>query len=100
MASKRADPFYLSKEWEQLRAKRIKLDQWHCQHCGTFCRGKRFNEPRPQVDHIIPRLEAPELALALSNTQLLCQPCHNRKTEADRTDKPTIGADGYPVCST
>lgn len=36
-----------------------------------------------EVDHIVPRRDAPNLAYERENLQPLCKPCHSRKTRAE-----------------
>ena len=100
-AGKKVDPFYRSKEWEQVRYQALLRDKYLCEKCGTKCLGKKFNRPSPNVDHIIPRKERPDLELSLGNLRTLCGPCHSRLTIMDThgKGKPEIGPDGYPVGS-
>ena len=88
--------FYVSKEWRELRARVRK--QWlrdgrPCAWCN-----KQFGaSTRIIVDHILPRKQRPDLALAFSNMQCLCLPCHNTKTHStERTNKKQVNADGFP----
>ncbi len=76
-AQRRADhAFYCSDVWRRARA-------WHlaehplCVVCEAEDRGP---VEAKVVDHIIPRKEAPELALSAENLQSLCLSCHSRKT--------------------
>jgi 5-methylcytosine-specific restriction endonuclease McrA len=96
---KKADPFYLSKEWEAVRKQVIKRDKWKCNTCGVKCLGKAKNKPSPHVDHIIELKLAPSKALDPQNLQLLCSSCHSRKTimTTHSKGKPEIGPDGYPL---
>ena len=98
-AGKKVDPFYRSKEWEQVRYQALLRDKYLCEKCGTKCLGKKFNRPSPNVDHIIPRKERPDLELKLSNLRTLCRSCHSKITMADINgrDKIEIGVDGFPV---
>lgn len=52
------------------------------------------------VDHIKPRIQFPELAMAASNLQVLCEHCHNsvKRTHEVRANVPH-GADGFPIGS-
>lgn len=50
-------------------------DGWACVQCGG-----RY---RLEVDHIRPVRNAPELAFDLANLQVLCGPCHGRKTRVE-----------------
>ena len=96
--AKKADPFYKTKEWEVVRKAALKRDNWRCQDCGCKCLGKRYNQPAPNVDHIIPRKDDPRLALVLTNLRTLCAPCHSKRTGTQRMrDVPEIGLDGYPL---
>jgi 5-methylcytosine-specific restriction endonuclease McrA len=48
-------------------------------------------------DHIIPRLQRPDLALRISNIQLLHARCHAIKTHStERTNKVQVNDDGLP----
>lgn len=91
-------------EWEKLRQQTIKRDKGLCQQCireGRVTIGK-------DVDHVVSRAEAhrrgwsKERTECLANTQYLCKPCHDVKTEAEQGKKkrppmPKIGVDGYPI---
>nr|WP_245741843.1 HNH endonuclease signature motif containing protein [Pisciglobus halotolerans] len=66
--------FYKSKEWRKLRAIAKKRDHNECQMCkanGKYSKGD-------MVHHIKEVKDNPELALALSNLQTLCNACHNK----------------------
>jgi hypothetical protein len=77
-----ADPFYGSDEWRKLRYQALKLNAGCCQCCG-----QRASRDRPlHVDHIKPRSKYPELELALSNLQVLCEDCNLGKGAWDETD--------------
>ncbi len=70
---KRGDPFYCSARWRRLRRlvlnrQPVCLDPFN-RHVGP--------EPATEVDHIVPRLEAPELAYTLSNLRGRCRRCHS-----------------------
>jgi hypothetical protein len=67
--------FYLTHEWRQVRAAVIKRDGKVCKHCR-----RRIFLPRDvTVDHILPRSIYPELALVLTNLQVLCRRCNSSK---------------------
>ena len=89
----------MSQPWQAVRHLALKRDRYYCQECGVVCLGEKKNKPPPQVDHIKPRKEFPELALVLSNLQTLCKPCHSKKTILDTMGKkkPKIGLDGYAI---
>lgn len=95
--TKVVDPFYVSQAWRDLRIQRIRKDGWRCTECGCLCRGRRFDESSPHVDHIKTRRANPELALDMNNLRTLCGPCHSRRTRLDESGKPLIGVDGYPI---
>lgn len=68
---KSGDPFYSSKPWRALRARRLRLSPF----CSCGCQRRADT-----VDHIKPRRLHPELELDLANTQSFYSRCHNRKT--------------------
>jgi len=96
-SQKRGDPFYTSKPWREIRAQRLKIDNYRCQMCGCLCLGKKRGMPSPHVDHIKTRREHPELSLDINNLRTLCESHHNQRTRLDQLSKPQIGVDGYPI---
>jgi len=89
--------------WEQIRKRIIARDMGLCQIClrqGRTTKGK-------EVDHITPKAQAKLLGWtqeqidADEQLQLLCKPCHRRKTDEENGRKhdprPKIGADGWPI---
>jgi 5-methylcytosine-specific restriction protein A len=76
--AKRAEPFYQSAEWKELRAYCVARARGICQHCGSGIKGRAF------ADHIR-ELRDGGAALDSANVQVLCAACHNRKTAAERT---------------
>jgi 5-methylcytosine-specific restriction endonuclease McrA len=90
---KRADPFYQSPAWKTLRAQAIRRDGWCCVVCRASVRAKGA----ARVDHIKPRREFPELALALSNVRTLCINC-DAKRHAEKGGRVYGAAlDGTPL---
>lgn len=74
VADKRADGFYLSREWRGLLA-RIKAARGNwCERCGAGGPGVRIIGDHK---HEIKDGGAP---LDERNIELMCLPCHNRKT--------------------
>lgn len=74
--------FLQSYEWRRLRMEAIKKHGARCQCCGASpADGAVLN-----VDHIKPRKFFPELALTLSNLQVLCHDCNHGKGNWDMTD--------------
>jgi 5-methylcytosine-specific restriction endonuclease McrA len=74
--------FLDSKTWKRLRYKALKLNGMRCQCCGhTPQSGACLN-----VDHILPRLLFPKLALQLDNLQVLCSECNEGKANWDMTN--------------
>lgn len=74
--------FYDTPEWKRIRYEALKRSNGHCECCGAGPEhGARLN-----VDHIKPRQRYPELALELSNLQVLCAWCNEGKGGWDRTD--------------
>lgn len=87
-------PFYSSIEWKKLRSKvraRWKALGLPCAYCGE----KLNYQAMPIVDHIIPRREAPERALDVTNLQVVCHACNTLKAHSKAPVTPT-GADGFP----
>jgi len=77
-----SDEFLRSFEWRKVRMQALKLHGARCQCCGaTPMHGAVMN-----VDHIKPRRLFPELALTLSNLQVLCHDCNHGKGNWDMTD--------------
>jgi 5-methylcytosine-specific restriction endonuclease McrA len=96
-SGKQVDSFYVSKEWREVRAKRLKMDSYTCTECGGFCGGRKRGQPSPHVDHIKTLRDHPELALDINNLRTLCGPCHSRRTRLEESGRPQIGPDGYPI---
>lgn len=82
---KRAEGFYASREWRSLVA-RLKRERgsW-CAKCGAGGRiiGDHIRERRDGGAELDP-----------ANIELLCQPCHNRKTAKARKLRVEGHADG------
>ncbi len=78
----RRDPFLYSFEWKKVRYDALELNDGRCCLCGISAKdGAVLN-----VDHIKPRKTHPELALTLSNLQVLCGTCNHGKGNRDDTD--------------
>ena len=77
------DPEFLrSKAWHRLRYQALRACGARCQACGrSVAQGAVLN-----VDHIKPRRLFPQLALTLSNLQVLCSDCNAGKGNWDMTD--------------
>lgn len=67
--------FYTTNDWRTLRAKVIRRDGKVCQGCGIVIKSERDIT----VDHIKPRSRFPDLALEISNLQVLCRSCNSSK---------------------
>lgn len=76
------DSFYASEAWRVVRYQALKKYAGACQCCGV-----RGGAGTPlHVDHIKPRSRYPELALEITNLQVLCQDCNLGKLAWDQTD--------------
>jgi 5-methylcytosine-specific restriction endonuclease McrA len=78
----KTDAFLSTYEWRKTRMLALKKYGPRCQCCGaTPATGAVMN-----VDHIKPRKLFPELALEVSNLQILCHDCNHGKGNWDTTD--------------
>ena len=75
--------FYASASWRALRFEALKANNGSCVLCG---RTTREHGVVLHVDHIKPRSRFPDLALVLSNLQVLCEDCNMGKGNRDDTD--------------
>lgn len=73
-------PVLKSKRWQVFRQIILERDGWQCRCCGS--------RRRLEVDHIVPVRNAPDRAFDPTNTQVLCGPCHGRKTMKEVGFKP------------
>lgn len=77
-----SDEFLASYAWRSLRMEVLTKYGARCQCCGaTPADGVRMH-----VDHIKPRRLHPELALDITNLQVLCEVCNHGKGNWDETD--------------
>lgn len=76
MAREFSRAFYHSKEWKRARAAYFRLRNGLCERClarGRFTPGEIVHHRR----HLTPEnVGDPTVALAFSNLELLCRPCH------------------------
>lgn len=78
----KSDAFLSTYEWRRVRMMALKKYGPRCQCCGaTPTTGAVMN-----VDHIKPRKLFPDLALEVSNLQILCHDCNHGKGNWDTTD--------------
>lgn len=81
---KKSDAFYASWEWKAVRYEALQIHGRQCMCCGW--------SPEPGskgylcVDHIKPRSKFPELALDVSNMQVLCSSCNMGKSNVHQDD--------------
>ena len=66
-------------DWERVAEHRRQLDCGLCQACLA----EGLVTASVIVDHIIPLRVRPDWRLKIGNTQVLCHPCHTRKTSKD-----------------
>jgi 5-methylcytosine-specific restriction endonuclease McrA len=77
-----SDAFLQTYEWRRVRMEALKKYGPVCQCCGASPKtGAVMN-----VDHIKPRKLFPQLALDVSNLQVLCHECNHGKGNWDMTD--------------
>ncbi len=74
--------FYRSKEWRELRYAAIEMHGRKCVACGRT----PDDQIKIHVDHIKPRSKYPQLALEISNLQILCEECNMGKGNKYKTD--------------
>lgn len=74
--------FYLSHAWREVRYQALRLQGARCCLCGRTAK----DGITLHVDHIKPRSKFPELALTLSNLQVLCEDCNIGKGNTDDID--------------
>lgn len=78
-------------EWTKRREQVMQRDMYLCQPCQRQGR----TTPAREVDHITPK--AQDGADDYENLQAICTDCHKVKTRAEKSRRPVIGADGWPV---
>lgn len=64
-----------TQRWKFLRLQALERDGWQCVKCGR--------RTGLECDHIEPVRDRPDLAYDLRNLQILCGPCHSRKTRIE-----------------
>ena len=74
--------FYQTRAWFDLRYAVLQARGAVCECCGA----SRKDGVRIHVDHIKPRFRFPHLELAVSNMQVLCEPCNMGKGSRYETD--------------
>lgn len=77
-----SDAFLNTYEWRRVRMEAIKKYGARCQCCGAV----PGNGIIINVDHIKPRRLYPDLALDITNLQILCNVCNHGKGNWDMTD--------------
>lgn len=78
--------FLSSKAWKRLRYQALIRYGRSCKLCGA----RPDDGAVLNVDHIMPRLLYPELALNLDNLQVLCSECNEGKGNWDMTEAKSI----------
>lgn len=68
--NKKADPFYTSKGWRQLRQAVLERDCYLCQRCRK--------RPATIVHHIVPISEDRTQMRQMDNLESVCALCHNQ----------------------
>jgi hypothetical protein len=78
-APKKALPFYLKPEWRALVARLIVMRGRKCEKCGA--EGVRI-----YGDHVV-ELKDGGAELDANNVELLCSPCHGKKTARAKVER-------------
>lgn len=89
-----SDSFLKSYEWRRLRMQVIKDRGARCECCGA---SPRDGKTVINVDHIKPRKTHPQLAMDISNLQVLCSICNHGKGNWDSTDWRKDSANVEPI---
>lgn len=76
------DGFLRSPQWRRLRVDALENNNGCCELCGR----NKHDGIKLNVDHIKPRKTNPELALEISNLQILCNECNAGKGNRYETD--------------
>jgi hypothetical protein len=79
LRAQRSADFFESKEWRELRYRVLTTQGAECMACHR-------KNCELHVDHIKPRSKFPELALEITNLQVLCADCNLGKGAWDQTD--------------
>jgi len=74
--------FYASKVWKTVRLRALQIYGAEC-HC---CSDKGTRQEPLHVDHIKPRSLYPRLSLDITNLQILCKRCNEKKSNLHETD--------------
>ena len=93
------DAFYSNKEWHKVRAKTKALWKANNYPCG-YCKQPIDWTQRPIVDHKLNRKQHPDLALDLSNLQVVHHACNTKKAAYfENNTKIEVQSNGFPVGS-
>ena len=77
------DPFLSLARWKRCRVMFLRRHPVCVDPFGIHAAGGQV-VPAAHVDHIVPRVIAPDLALDWGNLQSLCVSCHSRKTNREQ----------------
>jgi 5-methylcytosine-specific restriction endonuclease McrA len=83
------NPYYLSREWNQIRAAVLKRDGYRCTNADCTAPRNRLN-----VHHRIERSDGG--SDQPSNLRTLCQSCHSRLTRYENSGLRGCHVDGTP----
>jgi 5-methylcytosine-specific restriction protein A len=82
------DGFYSLARWRLLRMSHLVRQPMCCDPFGEHEREGR-DQRATDVDHVVGRLERPDLEMVESNLQSLCKRCHSRKTRGEQLARRT-----------